>query len=229
MAVSIGTAKPMPTLPPPEPPVSIWELMPITSPAALSSGPPELPGLIGASVCRTLSIENPFGAAIVRCSADITPVVSVVRDRTVADREHRIAHLRSVEPPGVSGWCRPSVGMRRIARSLEGSLPITLASTSGLFQSSTWTSITAVLDHVIVGENCAVAVDHDPRAGRLTLALCFPAAEQVERRGFAPAARPSRSRTPPRARRARRSDAASVPCSSARRSTARLERPTGRW
>ena len=31
-AVSIGIAKPMPTLPLPPPPVSIWELIPITSP-----------------------------------------------------------------------------------------------------------------------------------------------------------------------------------------------------
>ena len=73
----IGTAKPMPTLPSPLPPVSICELMPITWPAALSSGPPELPGLIGASVCSTLSIVKPLGAVIWRCSAEITPVVSV--------------------------------------------------------------------------------------------------------------------------------------------------------
>ena len=75
-AVLIGIAKPMPTLPLPELPVSIWELMPITWPCALSSGPPELPGLIGASVWITLSISKSFGAWIWRCSADTTPVVS---------------------------------------------------------------------------------------------------------------------------------------------------------
>ena len=77
LAVLIGTAKPMPTLPPPLPPVSIWELIPITWPTALSSGPPELPGLIGASVCSTLLIVKPLGAVISRCSAEMTPVVSV--------------------------------------------------------------------------------------------------------------------------------------------------------
>ena len=37
----------------PLPPVAICELMPITRPAASSSGPPELPGLIAASVWIT--------------------------------------------------------------------------------------------------------------------------------------------------------------------------------
>ena len=44
------------------PPVEICELIPITLPWALISGPPELPGLIGASVWITLSIEKLLGA-----------------------------------------------------------------------------------------------------------------------------------------------------------------------
>ena len=47
-AITVGTAKPMPTLPPEGP--MIAELMPISSPLRLTSAPPELPGLIGASV-----------------------------------------------------------------------------------------------------------------------------------------------------------------------------------
>ena len=77
LTVSIGIAKPMPTLPLPPPPVSICELMPMTRPVASSSGPPELPGLIAASVWMTLSIVKPLGALIWRCSAETTPVVSV--------------------------------------------------------------------------------------------------------------------------------------------------------
>src|SRR6185295_14552174 len=46
--VSIGIAKPMPSLPPLW--LAIWELMPITRPRPSSSGPPELPWLIAASV-----------------------------------------------------------------------------------------------------------------------------------------------------------------------------------
>ena len=48
MAMLIGMAKPMPTDPP------VWEkmalLMPISAPRTSTSGPPELPGLIEASV-----------------------------------------------------------------------------------------------------------------------------------------------------------------------------------
>ena len=48
MARSMGIAKPSPSLPPPR--EMIDALMPMTSPDALTSGPPELPGLIDASV-----------------------------------------------------------------------------------------------------------------------------------------------------------------------------------
>ena len=54
---SIGIAKPTPMLPasPDAPPlVAIAEFTPTTSPARLTSGPPELPGLIAASVCTAL-------------------------------------------------------------------------------------------------------------------------------------------------------------------------------
>jgi hypothetical protein len=70
-----GTAKPMPTLPPPLD--WICELTPMTCPRVLSSGPPELPGLIGASVCRTSSIEKPLGAVISRSRAEMIPAVAV--------------------------------------------------------------------------------------------------------------------------------------------------------
>ncbi len=131
----------MPTLPSPLPPVSIWELMPITSPPTFSSGPPELPGLIGASVCSTLSIVKPLGAVIWRCSAEITPVVSV-RSRS---NGLPIAYTGSptwtaLESPSVSGCSvRPSVEMCSTARSLEGSLPTTLASTDLPFSKLTVT------------------------------------------------------------------------------------------
>ncbi len=90
----IGTAKPMPTLPSPLPPVSICELIPITCPEALSSGPPELPGLIGASVCSTLSIVKPFGRRYLALQRrDHAGGERAFQVERVADREHRIAHL----------------------------------------------------------------------------------------------------------------------------------------
>jgi hypothetical protein len=76
LTVSIGTAKPTPELEF-DPLVAICELMPITRPSASSSGPPELPGLIAASVCTTPEILKPFGESISRLSAEMMPLVTV--------------------------------------------------------------------------------------------------------------------------------------------------------
>ena len=61
LALSIGTANPIPIEPFP-PAVAIWELIPITLPWLSMRGPPELPGLIAASVWITCSIVKPLGA-----------------------------------------------------------------------------------------------------------------------------------------------------------------------
>ena len=54
----MGIANPTPMLPdsPPRTPpvVAIAEFTPMTCPRTLASGPPELPGLIAASVCSAL-------------------------------------------------------------------------------------------------------------------------------------------------------------------------------
>ena len=57
--------------------VAICELTPITSPSVFRSGPPELPGLIGASIWITWSIGDPFGEVICRWSALTIPAVTV--------------------------------------------------------------------------------------------------------------------------------------------------------
>ena len=77
LTASTGTAKPTPEFWSLPPLVRIWELTPITRPWSSSSGPPELPGLIAASVCTAPEIEKPFGAWIVRPSADTMPLVTV--------------------------------------------------------------------------------------------------------------------------------------------------------
>ncbi len=79
-----GIAKPMPMEP------AVWvleaveaidELMPITCPAALKVGPPELPGLIAASICTALvTMALLFSSSITvtgRFSAETMPVVTV--------------------------------------------------------------------------------------------------------------------------------------------------------
>ena len=142
----------------PLPPVSICELMPITRPAASSSGPPELPGLIAASVWMTLSIAKPLGAWIWRCSAETTPVVSVrSRPNGLPIAIVGSPTWTSLESPSVSGVSlRPLGSTFSSARSVEESLPTTLAST--VFLSSNWTvTLRAPVDHVGVGEDVAVA------------------------------------------------------------------------
>ena len=45
-----GTARPMPSYPPPRDVIAV--LMPTISPSRFTSGPPELPGLMAASCCK---------------------------------------------------------------------------------------------------------------------------------------------------------------------------------
>ena len=67
-------------------------LMPTTSPRAVTSGPPELPGLSAASVCNTSSIRRPERLRSERPSALTTPAVTVQREaQRIADRDHQLA------------------------------------------------------------------------------------------------------------------------------------------
>ena len=91
-AVLIGIAKPMPTLPLPPPPVSICELIPITWPSASISGPPELPGLIAASVWITLRDREAVGGLDLALQRrDDAAGDGAVEAERVADRDHRVA------------------------------------------------------------------------------------------------------------------------------------------
>ena len=179
--MSIGIAKPMPTLPLPLPPVSIWELMPMTRPAASRSGPPELPGLIAASVWMTPSISKPFGAWIVRFVADTTPVVSV-RSRP---KGLPIAIVGSPtctprELPSASG--SSSLGLAvtlRTARSVDSSRPRIVA-VDDVAVGELDGHLRRAGDDVGVREDRALAVDDEARAGRLAALLLGEA--EVERR-----------------------------------------------
>ena len=78
-------------------PVSICVFTPMTWPRALRSGPPELPGLIGASVWMTWSIVKRFGAVMRRCSALTIPDVTVRSSPNgIADRDDRVADADDV-------------------------------------------------------------------------------------------------------------------------------------
>ena len=70
-AMLIGIAKPIPS--------AVWAtavLIPITLPAESSSPPPELPGLIAASVWMRLRITVPSWTWIVRPKAETIPDVT---------------------------------------------------------------------------------------------------------------------------------------------------------
>jgi len=73
--VSIGTANPIPALAPEG--LTIAVFTPISSPFEFKRGPPELPGLIEASVWITPCIFRPLTAVISRCRALTIPVVRV--------------------------------------------------------------------------------------------------------------------------------------------------------
>src|SRR3954470_16648300 len=96
LTVSTETAKPTP-LPSPLV-VWIWALMPSTRPRASSSGPPEFPWLIAASVWIAPTVAKPVSDWIERSSAEMTPTdsdwsspnglpIAATADRA-ADRAH---------------------------------------------------------------------------------------------------------------------------------------------
>ena len=124
LATSIGMAKPMPC--------ASWltaVLMPMTWPPESSSGPPELPGLMAASVwirlfsCSELDvIESP--ATIWRPRPEITPVVTVFSNSpsglpmAIASCPGLSSELEPMETVG-----RPLLSTLMMARSVSGSIP----------------------------------------------------------------------------------------------------------
>jgi hypothetical protein len=75
LTVLIGIAKPTPLLVPDS--LAICALMPMTWPLRFSSGPPELPGLMAASVWIAPSMAAPLGDWIWRSRAETMPLVRV--------------------------------------------------------------------------------------------------------------------------------------------------------
>ena len=109
LSVSTGTAKPTPALVPVG--LKMAEVMPITRPLLSRSGPPELPGLMAASVWMMPVIVRSSGPWRVRSSA-LMPTVVSVRPKGPKGLPIAIAHWptrRSPEAPRVTG-CNCSGG-----------------------------------------------------------------------------------------------------------------------
>ena len=132
-----GMANPTPSEPPDS--LSIWAFTPITRPRLSRSGPPELPWLIAASVWIVSVMVKLFGAVISRWSALTMPLV------IVPSRPNGLPIARTGSPTSTalesamrSGESRPAGASTRItARSVEGSVPTSSASSSTPFQKLT--------------------------------------------------------------------------------------------
>ena len=123
LAVALGIANPTPTFASTVPP-SICELMPITCPKRSSSGPPELPWLIGASVWIAFWIERPLGAWMSRPVALTIPAVIVRSSPKGFPIAYTGSPTSTFEPANRSGRSAEAGAFTRTtAMSVEGSVP----------------------------------------------------------------------------------------------------------
>ena len=202
LTTSTGTAKPTPS-PPPEVDLICW-LTPITRPSPSTSGPPELPGLIAASVWiapEMLKLVSDCDRAVDRGDhADRERLLLAERG---ADRRHRLADLDAralaerqraqLEALGVDleqRDVRVRVGADDLGLDLVavGELDVDLLRAPDRLA-------LAGGDHVGVGGDLALAVEHEAGA--------HPAAALARRARRRP--RTARRRSPRRAPRSRRS------------------------
>jgi hypothetical protein len=104
-------------------------LTPIKRPAESKSGPPELPGLMAASVWITSRMGMPLADWISRPSAEMMPVVSVWSKPNGLPMASTVCPtLRSAEVPSESGGnCSLGASMRSTARSFSGAKPTSSA------------------------------------------------------------------------------------------------------
>ena len=134
--------------------------MPITWPVMSTSGPPEFPGLMAASVCRKCWNCRPTSAAIRR--ADDSRGHRGLQAKRAADGQHPIAHLHAV---GIAqlhgrqlavhvdlddrqvGFLVLAHQLRRIQRGIAVQLHLNLR---------------GLLDHVIIRQNEALLVHDHP-------------------------------------------------------------------
>ena len=159
----IGTAKLMPADWPTWLMIAVF--MPITWPREFSSGPPELPGLIAASVWMIPLIIRPFLALSERSRLLTIPEVSVRSSPNGLPRARIFWPTSTLdESPKVTGKSLSAgTWIRSTATSLEASAPTILAGWAEPSKSVTRTAI-GPLDDVKIGQDVALLVDDEPRA-----------------------------------------------------------------
>ena len=140
-------------------------LMPTTSPAADTSGPPELPGLSAASVWMTSSIRRPLRDRSDRPSAETTPAVTVdSKPSGLPIATTRCPRFSVFELPSVAAGVPRGSAARSSARSMSGSSPSTSACVSPP-SANFEPHAPRAADHMAVGQHQAVAGDDDAGAG----------------------------------------------------------------
>ena len=126
--VLLGTAKPTPADAPEG--LAICVLTPIRRPALSSSGPPELPVLMAASVWITSSIGVPSSPSMRRPRAETIPVVSVALRPKGLPIAYALCPTRSasLSATATGRSAEGGASMRSTARSCDAEPPTSSAS-----------------------------------------------------------------------------------------------------
>ena len=162
----LGIAKPTPTFASTVPPW-ICAFTPTTRPNWSSSGPPELPWLIGASVWITFGIVRPLGALDVAAEcADDAGGHRAVEPERISDRVDGIADLDLAR-------CFEAERMQRGRRSLHLDDRDVCGRIGGDDRGGRRHAVAkadancrGALHDVVVGDDVALSIDHEPRAER---------------------------------------------------------------
>ena len=145
-------------------------LMPITSAADDTSGPPELPGLSAASVWITSSMVRPLTERIERPSAETTPAVTVeLETQGIADRDHQlpaaqafgIAERGIAQIPRAVGAQQRQIGVGIDAEHAGVGDDALIVPEPDLFGRA---------DHMAIGQHQSVRRDNDSRTQAAALA-----------------------------------------------------------
>ena len=141
--------------------------MPITRPWLSSSGPPELPGLIAASVWITFLIVKPLGEVSSRCLALTIPVV------TVRSSPNGLPIATTGSPTWAwsespSGeWVEAFAALHLQEREVVAGVHADDLSVDRLLVAESDRDLAGAVDDVLVGQDVAVLVEHESGAGRL--------------------------------------------------------------
>ena len=147
--------------------LAIAVLIPITLPSASRSGPPELPGLMAASVWSMPTSDAPVLVSTVRFVPGDDPAghaePALERER-VADRDDLVADLSGVGVAELDASARPMPSTLRTARSVDGSVP-TIFAGFDVAVGERHLDLVGTLGDVVVRDDVAVVGDHEAGAG----------------------------------------------------------------